>query len=113
MMEREQLLGKVQQYSGMKYDMSEDLENLEVSNHDLKDKVQKLQEIRNVLLAQMERQEREIENLNQEVNLKETERVRIEKKFTKELDEVKAENERLQVRQLLSLSLLLSYDQFE
>ena len=96
MMERESLLSKVQQYSGMKYDMSEDLENLETSNDELKDKVKKLQEIRNVLLAQMERQEREIENLNQEVTLKETERVRIEKKAMKECEELKMENEQLQ-----------------
>ncbi|QDZ19956.1 translin-associated factor X-interacting domain-containing protein [Chloropicon primus] len=93
--EREALLSKVQQYSGMKYDMSEDLENLESSNDELKDKVKKLQEIRNVLLAQMERQEREIENLNQEVTLNETEKVRIDKKFTKEIEELKAENEQL------------------
>lgn len=93
--EREALLSKVQQYSGMKYDMSEDLENLETSNDELKDKVKKLQEIRNVLLAQMERQEREIENLNQEVTLNETEKVRTEKKFSKEIDELKQENESL------------------
>ena len=79
----------------MKYDMSEDLENLETSNDELKDKVKKLQEIRNVLLAQMERQEREIENLNQEVTLNETEKVRTEKKFSKEIDELKQENESL------------------
>ena len=95
-MEREALLSKVQQYSGMKYDMSEDLENLEVSNNDLKDNVKKLQEIRNVLLAQMERQERELENLNQEMTLRETEKVRIEKKFKKEIEELQAENKYLQ-----------------